>query len=122
MTYTTGLNASKALKEAGTEIESEKFHFQYPSLSIIGDDSWFLGHEEDDRVDIGVNRIPSYSLSELSEVFRILGEKKGREWEIISDGAAKWWWLIRYGTLCELWATTQSQEKCDEYVINLIKQ
>ena len=99
MTYTTGLNASKALKEAGIEVETEKYWKP--------DGGWHLSERK------GKFTIAAPSLSELSEVFRMLGEKKG--WD---DIVTKFFYLNLYLE----WFNSQSQERCDEFIINLLQQ
>ena len=113
MTYTTGLTASKALKEAGIEVETEK----YWVYNRHGEWNCFNEMEISEFCCAGDEIIPSPSLSELVEVFKLLGEKNG--WG--KDGEYSKW-MNEYEWLCHLWATTQSQERCDEYVIDLIKQ
>lgn len=114
--YTTGFECSKAIKESGIDVRSEKL--------------WFLRNEclvEDPNEIMIMDRYssdlsyypeatpccPSYSLSELSEVFRLLGEKKGED---IHHARAD------YLRVCQIWFDTQSQERCDEFVINLIQK
>ena len=127
MTYTTGLTASKALKEAGIEVETEKYWQE-----IMSEYKWTgefkLAIKNDLPINISNTRVfPSPSLSELSEVFRVLGEKKGWGERLLSNpykvsAKAMEGWLANYLDLCNLWATTQSQERCDEFIISLLTQ
>jgi hypothetical protein len=124
--YTTGLECSKALKEEGIEIETE-----YKWEIAKTEDLWDSTMRSDYEIG-GEIFIPAPDLSELSEVFKLLGEKKG--WKDNNWGGAEKHsisgrtqemlneWQIKYIQLCNIWATTQSQEKCDEFVINLIQK
>ena len=120
MTYTTGLIASKAIKDAGIEEIRTKYGW------LNTEHRWML---RGDRYSLSSNigyfpkndEYMSYSLSELVEVFKLLGEKKG--WGDRENGWGKIpKWKDRYDDLCQLWRDTQSQEKCDEFVIKLLEQ
>ena len=131
--YTTGLECSKAIKDAGIEEIRTKYGW------LNTEHRWML---RGDRYSLSSNigyfpkndEYMSYSLSELVEVFKLLGEKKG--WgeiegvpEVDNNSCPtcgctnifyghKWVWC--WLKLCDLWITTQSQEKCDEFIINLL--
>lgn len=158
MTYTTGLNCSKAIHEAlkGTEIESEKVCVE--RFVMFNDEDRIVSREhfkkalDNSILSDGAKKLiksyPSYSLSELAEVLKALGERLGWKEEykhriaggdrpalkcsdcdrkpMIGDGRcyANFFneWKDNYLKLCEIWATTQSQERCDEFLISLLKQ
>jgi hypothetical protein len=124
MTYNIGLEASKLLAEV-LEVETEK------RWKKMGDRYYLAykcqGYPKKDEY-------PSPDLSELSEVFRMLGDKKGwyycrfhsfngseADTEMCQDCSHDNWYK-KYMEICSLWATTQSQEKCDEFFINLIQK
>ena len=143
MTYNLGLEASKKLEEilevelpetekywAESKTRHRDWHYVLTDDFYEGDYSYFR------------NKTPSPNLSELSEVFRMLGDKKGWGFKKLSFdeflpeyagalineiGAAEkiTFWVdssaYYYAKLAELWFDAQSQEKCDEFVINLIK-
>lgn len=105
MTYTTSLEVSKLIKEKGIEMESEKYWQEYPKEGegirlVIGRHYYFNGIET-----------PSYSLSELASIFKELGKKLG-------------WWDIydRYENLVGIWFRTQSQERCDNFIKEILTQ
>ena len=134
--FNLGLEASKKLQELLGEVETEKYWVGSDELA------WDL---------MGKDELPDYplwndptkiisapNLAELSEVFRMLGEKKGwgyqKSWSFLNtrdkegeDELGKEMglqpdFIKNYLELCELWATTQSQQACDEFVINLIQK
>jgi len=125
--YTTGLECSKAIKEAGIDVRSEKLWFLRNECLVEEPNEIMLMDRYSSDLSYypkATPCCPSYSLSELSEVFRLLGEKKG--WEKIGwtkdgkfyqddDEATE-----NYICLCRIWNNTQSQEKCDEYLISLL--
>jgi len=125
--YTTGLTASKALKEAGIEVETEKYWQE-----IMSEYKWTgefkLAIKNDLPINISNTRVfPSPSLSELSEVFRVLGEKKGWNGSVADWPNSDWTDESntpkrKYEYLCSLWFDTQSQERCDEFIISLLTQ
>jgi hypothetical protein len=109
--FNLGLTASKKLAEV-LEVETEKYWVGSDELA------WdLMGKDElpDEPLWTDPTKvIPSPNLSELSEVFRMLGEKKG--WGKGDIPSA----VCFYSHLCCLWFDTQSQERCDEYFMSLI--
>jgi len=100
MTYSLGLEASKKLKEFIGKVDTREYYLESRLSSFLA------------------VKIPSPNLSELAYIFKMIGDKKG--WREEGEQIGGFSSIERYLQLCELWATTQSQEKCDEFIINLL--